>query len=181
MDFLKSGPSTEALRIESEPPGAEAKVASGQSCRTPCELKVQPGSDASVTFALAGYQPHTVSLRSEEGESGKIGPNPVYVELKKEPAGRQQEEEGRGPETQACDHHDGRGGDAAGNDHRLRADAAASRTCGGTGAGAGGAQLSVVDRQIRRCCAFPALPSSASRSHLAALDALVDIGQSCHI
>jgi hypothetical protein len=85
LDFLKSGPSTEALRIESEPPGAEAKVASGQSCRTPCELKVQPGSDASVTLALAGYQPHTVSLRSEEGESGKIGPNPVYVELKKEP------------------------------------------------------------------------------------------------
>ena len=84
LDFLKPGPSTEALRIESEPPGAEAKVASGQSCRTPCELKVQPGNDSSVSLALTGYQPQTVSLRAEEGESGKLGPNPVFVELKKE-------------------------------------------------------------------------------------------------
>ena len=52
LDFLKSAPQTEALRIESEPPGADAKTSSGQSCRTPCELAVQPGGEFSVTLAL---------------------------------------------------------------------------------------------------------------------------------
>ncbi len=84
LDFLKSSPATESMRIESDPPGAEAKVASGTSCRTPCELTVQPGSDTSITLTLAGYQPHTVSLRSDGGESGnKLTPNPVYAELQK--------------------------------------------------------------------------------------------------
>ncbi len=82
MDFFKSSPTTEALRIESDPPGAEAKTASGQSCKTPCELTVQPGSDQSVTLALNGYQPQTVALRTEGGDSGKLAPNPVFVELK---------------------------------------------------------------------------------------------------
>jgi hypothetical protein len=43
LDFLKSSPQTEALAIETEPPGAEAKASTGQSCRTPCQLTVQPG------------------------------------------------------------------------------------------------------------------------------------------
>jgi hypothetical protein len=71
------------LRVESQPPGAEAKSTHGQSCRTPCELNVQPGSDQSVTVALDGYQPQTVPLHSETG-AGKIGPNPLFVELKAE-------------------------------------------------------------------------------------------------
>jgi len=79
IDFFKSSPSTESLRVESEPPGAEAKTVAGQSCRTPCELKVQPGTDQSITLALDGYQPHTVPLT---GDAGKLTPNPVYVELK---------------------------------------------------------------------------------------------------
>ena len=82
LDFFKSSPSTESLRVESEPPGAEAKTTSGQACKTPCELTVQPGTDQSITLALNGYQPHTVSLRQEGGDSGKLAPNPVFVELK---------------------------------------------------------------------------------------------------
>jgi hypothetical protein len=39
LDFLKSSPPTAALRFESVPTGAEVK-ASGQTCRTPCELTV---------------------------------------------------------------------------------------------------------------------------------------------
>ena len=81
MDFFKSTPSTETVRIESEPPGAEAKVASGQSCRTPCELSVHPGSDNSVSLTLNGYQSQSVALRPESGDSGKLTPNPLYVEL----------------------------------------------------------------------------------------------------
>jgi hypothetical protein len=80
LDFLKSSPQTEALAIETEPPGAEAKASTGQSCRTPCQLTVQPGGELSVTLALNGYQPQTVSIRESEATS-KLAPNPVYVEL----------------------------------------------------------------------------------------------------
>jgi PEGA domain len=93
-NFLKSTPQTEALRIESEPPGAEAKASGGQTCRTPCELTVAGDSELSVTLALNGYQPQTVSVRPEmpagnrdgEGLGPKLAPNPVYVELQPTPA-----------------------------------------------------------------------------------------------
>jgi hypothetical protein len=91
LNFMKSAPSAEALRIESEPPGAAAKTSSGQSCLTPCELTVQAGGEVSVTLALNGYQPQTVSVRpeapapeqrdSEGGGAPRLAPNPVYVEL----------------------------------------------------------------------------------------------------
>jgi len=92
-DFLKSAPQTEALRIESEPPGADAKASSGQECRTPCELTVPTGSEVSVTLALNGYQPQTVSVRPEAPGAGSreanggfggvahLAPNPIYAEL----------------------------------------------------------------------------------------------------
>ena len=83
LDFLKSSPATETLRIESEPPGADAKTTQGQTCRTPCELTVQGGGDLSVTVALNGYQPQTVALRSDQAE-GKLSPNPLYVELRRQ-------------------------------------------------------------------------------------------------
>ena len=85
LNFLSSSPPTEALRFESEPPGAEVKTSSGQACRTPCELTVQVAPELSATFALNGYQPQTVSLRTEPGSgfsSARLAPNPVYVELR---------------------------------------------------------------------------------------------------
>jgi hypothetical protein len=88
LDFLKSSPPTAALRFESVPTGAEVK-ASGQTCRTPCELTIQVAPELSVTFALAGYQSETVSVRSEEGSvfsSPKLTPNPVHVALHTIPA-----------------------------------------------------------------------------------------------
>ena len=79
LDFMKSAPQAESLAIESEPAGAEAKTSLGQSCRTPCQLSVQPGSEFSVTLALRGYQPQTVSVRPEAG--GATAANPVHVDL----------------------------------------------------------------------------------------------------
>ncbi len=88
LDFLKSAPQSETLAIESEPPGAEAKTSLGQSCRTPCQLSVQPGSEFSMTLALtlalSGYQPQTVSVRpAAEGATAapRLAPNPVHVDL----------------------------------------------------------------------------------------------------
>src|SRR5262245_19837084 len=85
LDFMKSAPQAESLAIESEPPGAEAKTSLGQSCRTPCQLSVRPGSEFSVTLALSGYQPQTVSIRPEAGgataAAPRLAPNPVHVDL----------------------------------------------------------------------------------------------------
>ncbi len=88
LNFLSSSPPTEALRLESEPPGAEVKTSSGQTCRTPCELTLQVAPELSATFALNGYQPQTVSVRSEASSglgSPRFAPNPVYVELRAAP------------------------------------------------------------------------------------------------
>jgi hypothetical protein len=85
LNFLSSSPPTEVLRFESEPPGAEVKTSSGQTCRTPCELAVQVAPELSTTFALNGYQPQTVSVRSEASSrlgSPRLAPNPVYAELR---------------------------------------------------------------------------------------------------
>ena len=89
MDIFKATPPTEVLRVESEPPGADARTSQGQSCRTPCELTVQSGGEMTVSFALNGYQPQTVQVRpdvaptsySDSGAGGRLQPNPVYAEL----------------------------------------------------------------------------------------------------
>ena len=82
FDFLKSGPATEILRIESEPPGADARTSQGQTCRTPCELSVPASSELAVTVALTGYQPQTLPVRVENGGGDtRLAPNPLYVEL----------------------------------------------------------------------------------------------------
>jgi len=83
LDFLKSSPPTAALRFESLPAGAEVKV-SGQTCRTPCELTLEV-AELSATFALKGYQPQTISVRSEPSgmlSSPQFAPNPVHADLR---------------------------------------------------------------------------------------------------
>src|SRR5437868_8337852 len=82
LNFLKSSPGSTALRLESVPPGAEVKV-SGQTCRTPCELKLEV-AELSATFALKGYQPETVAVHSDGSRfsAPQFTPNPVYAELK---------------------------------------------------------------------------------------------------
>src|SRR5436190_22829870 len=83
LDFLKSSPPPAALRFESEPPGAEVKVA-GQTCRAPCELNLQV-AELSAAFALKGYQPQTISVRSESAgvlSAAHFVPNPVHADLR---------------------------------------------------------------------------------------------------
>ena len=73
--------------LKSNPPGAEARVSSGASCRTPCTLPVKV-SDYNVTFALAGYAPRfipiRVSIKREHWYSPEVTyvvPNPLVVQL----------------------------------------------------------------------------------------------------
>jgi hypothetical protein len=83
LDFLKSSPPTAAIQFESEPAGAEVK-ASGQTCRTPCELTLEV-AELSATFALKGYRPQTISVRSESSgvlSTPRFVPNPVHADLR---------------------------------------------------------------------------------------------------
>jgi hypothetical protein len=90
LDFFRSSPPTEQLRIESDPPGADARTSQGLTCRTPCELTVPTTGEISVTYALTGYEQMTVPVRAEAptpsvaGEPAgppRLQPNPVYAEL----------------------------------------------------------------------------------------------------
>ena len=80
LDFFRSAPPTEMLRIESEPPGADARTSQGQNCRTPCELTAQTAAELTVTLALNGYQTETVLVKPEAG-TGKLVPNPILAQL----------------------------------------------------------------------------------------------------
>jgi len=90
LSFVNSPPPTQALRIESKPPGAEAKSSIGQSCRTPCELVVQAADEFSLTVALNGYQPQTVSVHKDAADSSRLAPNPINVELQPVPTAKKQ-------------------------------------------------------------------------------------------
>jgi PEGA domain len=75
--------------LKSSPPGAEARISSGPSCRTPCTLPVKV-SDYNVTFALAGYAPRfipiRVSVKREHWYSPEVTyvvPNPLVVQLER--------------------------------------------------------------------------------------------------
>ncbi len=76
-------PAKGTFRFESEPPGAEAKTSTGQTCRTPCALAIPGDKPFSVTFTLTGYRATTEQLEliSMGDGSSKLRPNPVLVEL----------------------------------------------------------------------------------------------------
>jgi PEGA domain len=103
-NILASAPSTMAVRLESEPAGAEASTSLGQSCRTPCSVAVAATGEFAVTFSLNGYQPQTIPVRAKptvDGLENEVGPdlmrahtnrhnrgptldpNPVYAQLQK--------------------------------------------------------------------------------------------------
>jgi len=81
-------PQMDTIRFESQPPGAEAKTSTGQSCRTPCALAMPASKPFSVTFALNGYHSGNaqVEMTEMEGGASKLQPNPVTAELTPEAA-----------------------------------------------------------------------------------------------
>jgi hypothetical protein len=89
MDFFSSKPTTASLSIESNPPGADAKLSTGATCKTPCSLTVSLASEFTVAVALNGYgtETRTVKPVAPEGSSSGtaaslLDPNPLFVELK---------------------------------------------------------------------------------------------------
>ena len=91
MPSFSSTPAATTVEFESEPPGADVKTSTGQTCRTPCALSVA-ASELTATFTLNGYQPAMVPVKMTESPDGRdpntgqvpaprMSPNPVYVEL----------------------------------------------------------------------------------------------------
>ena len=85
------GLSGEAAKVslQSTPPGANASLSSGGSCKTPCTLPApDKAGDYNVTSGLAGYSPVSmpihVSLSKEHWysfETPTVEPNPVTAVL----------------------------------------------------------------------------------------------------
>ena len=88
LDGLKPSPVMDTVRFESEPPGAEAKTSTGQTCRTPCALALPVNAPITVTFTLTGHSPETETLEpiTAIGSPTSLRPNPVTVELTPAPA-----------------------------------------------------------------------------------------------
>ena len=75
--------------LESTPPGADARMSTGQGCTTPCSVNIPvPETDFSVSFTLNEFKPVTVPVRVSGNPAGflavgttRIEPNPVVAQL----------------------------------------------------------------------------------------------------
>ncbi|UYO46320.1 hypothetical protein KQX63_10030 [Rhodopseudomonas palustris] len=86
-DAFKSTPPDVTVQLDSVPPGADAVASTGQSCKTPCSIKVPP-ADFTVTFSLDKFQTTTVPVQVSVAQGGfmsegttTVTPNPVTAEL----------------------------------------------------------------------------------------------------
>jgi hypothetical protein len=90
LDAFKSTPPAVQVRLESTPPGADARTSLGPGCQTPCAVSITPpeGSDFTVTFTKDKFQPatvpaHVIRVPGDLMSSGstRIDPNPIVAEL----------------------------------------------------------------------------------------------------
>ena len=88
------GPSGSPLRLDSDPPGAEARTSLGPSCRTPCTVTVPANNDFTVTFTLPGFVPQSVPVEVRSMNARwdpdmslppAFSPDPVEVALEPAP------------------------------------------------------------------------------------------------
>jgi hypothetical protein len=88
-DAFKSTPPPAQVRLESIPPGADARTSLGPGCKTPCSVSV-PAPDAgfSVTYTMNKFQSATIPVQviHNPGDFSTpattvIDPNPVVAEL----------------------------------------------------------------------------------------------------
>ncbi len=93
------------LKFRSSPTGAKVQITNGQSCTTPCKIKVKRKYDLRADFLLEGYKPTYVLVQSKmsgaavgnlllggiiggvvdgsNGASNRLVPSPVNVKLAK--------------------------------------------------------------------------------------------------
>jgi hypothetical protein len=88
FDSFTPKPTTTPLLVQSNPPGAEARSSGGQTCRTPCTMAIGADSDFTVSLALNGYAPQTITVHSKMVSTGfmaakapQLDPDPVSATL----------------------------------------------------------------------------------------------------
>ena len=91
--MLRLGDDRPKVSLESMPPGANASLSSGGSCRTPCSLPAPDKTgDYNVTYGFAGYAAHAVPVHVTvdkpnwySSETTTISPNHITATLQREP------------------------------------------------------------------------------------------------
>jgi hypothetical protein len=63
----------EAFAIESNPPGATAKLSTGLTCQTPCSIKVKRRGDFTVKIEKEGYETVEATVTSSIDGAGGAG------------------------------------------------------------------------------------------------------------
>jgi hypothetical protein len=87
-----SGPQALTLKIDSNPSGAEARVSSTSSCRTPCTLTLKTAGEFTVDVSLSGFEPQHLPVKVMPPEDPRFGsegdargprlvPDSLFVEL----------------------------------------------------------------------------------------------------
>jgi hypothetical protein len=61
------------MQFSSDPPGAIMQTTMGLSCVTPCVLKVSRKDEFIATFSKPGFQPESVSVRTQVAGTGAAG------------------------------------------------------------------------------------------------------------
>ena len=91
------------VKFQSDPGGAQVKLTGGQSCTTPCEVSLKRRTDLRADFSKTGYKPAYVLIQSKtggamagnlllggiiggavdaaNGASNHLSPSPVNVQL----------------------------------------------------------------------------------------------------
>jgi hypothetical protein len=70
FDAFKQKPTSTVMLIESNPGGAQAKTSFGKTCTTPCTMLIGESTDFTVSFALAGYVPQTLTVHATMKSGG---------------------------------------------------------------------------------------------------------------
>jgi hypothetical protein len=89
---LTTGSTGYPIKLESDPPGADARTSIGPGCQTPCTAMVPARGDFTVAFSLAGRETQTIPVQLQAtGDAGTVqfAPNPVFAALEPAPPARE--------------------------------------------------------------------------------------------
>ena len=64
---------SQSWTVETEPAGADVKLSSGETCKSPCTLKKKRKHEFSVSIAKDGYEPVETKVLSSVSGAGAVG------------------------------------------------------------------------------------------------------------
>lgn len=65
--------STDSWTVTSSPSGADVRLSSGETCKTPCTLKLRRKDPFTVDIHREGYEPVTTQIQSQTKGGGSAG------------------------------------------------------------------------------------------------------------